>query len=139
MIIDILTLFPNMFASPFDESIIARARERKLVDINAINIRDFALDKHQQVDDYPYGGGAGMVMKVDVLSRAIESVKRGNSLVVYLSPQGKRLDQEKVARLAQQSHLILHWSINSWVIPQPVPNNSKKTLSSLKISVFKWL
>ncbi len=107
MIIDILTLFPNMFVSPFDESIIARARSRKLVDINAINIRNYALDKHQQVDDYPYGGGAGMVMKADVLSRAIESVKRENSLVVYLSPQGKRLDQENVVRLAGQSHLIL--------------------------------
>jgi len=107
MLIDILTLFPNMFVSPFDESIIARARSRKLVDINAINIRDYALDKHQQVDDYPYGGGAGMVMKADVVSRAIESVKRENSLVVYLSPQGKRLDQENVVRLAGQSHLIL--------------------------------
>jgi len=107
MIIDILTLFPNMFASPFDESIIARARSRNLVEINAINIRDYALDKHQQVDDYPYGGGAGMVMKVDVLSRAIESVKKENSLVIYLSPQGKRLDQENVVRLAGQSHLIL--------------------------------
>ena len=107
MIIDILTLFPNMFVSPFDESIIARARSRKLVDINTINIRDYALDKHQQVDDYPYGGGAGMVMKADVLSRAIESVKRENSLVVYLSPQGKRLDQENVVRLAGHSHLIL--------------------------------
>ena len=96
-----------MFVSPFDESIIARARSRKLVDINAINIRDYALDKHQQVDDYPYGGGAGMVMKADVVSRAIESVKRENSLVVYLSPQGKRLDQENVVRLAGQSHLIL--------------------------------
>lgn len=107
MIIDILTLFPNMFASPFDESIIARARGRQLVDINTINIRDYALDKHQQVDDYPYGGGAGMVMKVDVLSRAIESVKKADSLVVYLSPQGKRLDQENVTRLAGASHLIL--------------------------------
>jgi tRNA (guanine37-N1)-methyltransferase len=107
MIIDILTLFPDMFASPFDESIIARARSRKLVDINAINIRDYALDKHQQVDDYPYGGGAGMVMKADVLSQAIESVRRENSIVVYLSPQGKRLDQENIVRLSQASHLIL--------------------------------
>lgn len=107
MIIDILTLFPNMFASPFDESIIARARSRNLVDIKAINIRDYAQDKHQQVDDYPYGGGAGMVMKVDVLSRAIESVKKADSLVVYLSPQGKRLNQQHVARLAEASHLVL--------------------------------
>ncbi|MDD4171039.1 MAG: tRNA (guanosine(37)-N1)-methyltransferase TrmD [Syntrophomonas sp.] len=107
MVIDILTLFPNMFNSPFNESIIERARSRKLVEINPINIRDYALDKHQQVDDYPYGGGAGMVMKVDVLSRAIASVKREDSRLVYLSPQGQKLDQENVARLAQQPHLIL--------------------------------
>jgi len=107
MKIDILTLFPAMFTSPFDESIIERARSRNLVEINPINIRNYALDKHQQVDDYPYGGGAGMVMKVDVLSRAIESVKDTNSWIIYLSPQGKRLDQENVARLAQQKHLVL--------------------------------
>lgn len=107
MIIDILTLFPDMFNSPFNESIIDRARSRKLVEINPINIRDYALDKHQQVDDYPYGGGAGMVMKVDVLLRAIASVKREDSRLVYLSPQGQKLDQENVARLAQQPHLIL--------------------------------
>jgi tRNA (guanine37-N1)-methyltransferase len=107
MKIDILTLFPAMFASPFNESIIERARTRKLVEINTVNIRDYAMDKHQQVDDYPYGGGAGMVMKFDVLSRAIEGVKRDNSRFVYLSPQGKRLDQENVVRLARQEHLIL--------------------------------
>jgi len=107
MKIDILTLFPAMFTSPFDESIIERARSKNLVEINPINIRNYALDKHQQVDDYPYGGGAGMVMKVDVLSQAIESVKDTNSWIVYLSPQGKRLDQENVARLAQQEHLVL--------------------------------
>ena len=107
MIIDILTLFPDMFNSPFNESIIERARSRKLVEINPINIRDYAFDKHQQVDDYPYGGGAGMVMKVDVLLRAIASVKREDSRLVYLSPQGQKLDQENVARLAQQPHLIL--------------------------------
>lgn len=107
MIIDILTLFPNMFISPFAESIIARARNRNIVEINTINIRDYALDKHQQVDDYPYGGGAGMVMKVDVLSRAITSVKDPDSRLIYLSPQGKKLDQALAGRLARESHLIL--------------------------------
>lgn len=107
MIIDILTLFPNMFVSPFEESIIARARSRNLVEINPINIRAFALDKHQQVDDYPYGGGAGMVMKVDVLARAINSVKGPNSRLIYLSPQGKKMDQAVVSRLAHENHLIL--------------------------------
>jgi tRNA (guanine37-N1)-methyltransferase len=107
MKIDILTLFPAMFASPFSESIIERAQTRKLVGIDTVNIRDYTMDRHQQVDDYPYGGGAGMLMKYDVLSRAIESVKASNSQLVYLSPQGKRLDQEKVVQLAQQDHLIL--------------------------------
>jgi tRNA (guanine37-N1)-methyltransferase len=107
MKVDILTLFPDMFASPFNESIIERARSRKLVEINTVNIRDFALDKHQQVDDYPYGGGAGMVMKFDVLSRAITSLKRVNSQVIYLSPQGKPLTQANVIRIAREDHLIL--------------------------------
>jgi tRNA (guanine37-N1)-methyltransferase len=107
VIIDILTLFPNMFVSPFAESIVARARSRHLVEINTVDIRDYALDKHQQVDDYPYGGGAGMVMKVDVLSRAIASVTSPDSRLIYLSPQGKKLDQAQVGRLARESHLIL--------------------------------
>ncbi|MDD3365041.1 MAG: tRNA (guanosine(37)-N1)-methyltransferase TrmD [Syntrophomonas sp.] len=107
MKIDILTLFPAMFVSPFNESIIERARTRNLVEINTVNIRDYALGRHQQVDDYPYGGGAGMVMKFDVLSRSIESLKRANSRVVYLSPQGKPLNQDNVVRMAKQEHLIL--------------------------------
>ncbi|HNX91897.1 MAG TPA: tRNA (guanosine(37)-N1)-methyltransferase TrmD [Syntrophomonas sp.] len=107
MRIDILTLFPEMFSSPFNESIIGRARQNDLLQINTINIRDFALDKHQQVDDYPYGGGAGMVMKADVLARAIKSVKDVPARVVYLSPQGQRLDQKVVTRLAEEEHLIL--------------------------------
>ncbi|NLV20982.1 MAG: tRNA (guanosine(37)-N1)-methyltransferase TrmD [Syntrophomonadaceae bacterium] len=107
MRIDILTLFPDMFLSPFNESIIGRARQNDLLQINTVNIRDFARDKHQQVDDYPYGGGAGMVMKVDVLARAVESVKEPPGRVIYLSPQGKRLDQQTVTRLAGEEHLIL--------------------------------
>jgi tRNA (guanine37-N1)-methyltransferase len=107
MRIDILTLFPEMFLSPFNESIIGRARQNNLLQINTINIRDFALDKHQQADDYPYGGGVGMVMKADVLIRAIKSVKDLPGRVIYLSPQGQRLDQKVVTRLAGEKHLIL--------------------------------
>ncbi len=107
MKIDILTLFPAMFSGPFDESIIGRARDRKLMEINITNIRDYAMDKHQQVDDYPYGGGAGMVMKADVLSRAIDDVKKPGSHLVYLSPQGRTLNQGKVSDLAEIPHLIL--------------------------------
>jgi len=107
LIIDILTLFPAMFASPFEESIIARARHKGLVEINTINIRNHALDKHQQVDDYPFGGGAGMVMKADVLARAVAAAKTQASHLVYLSPQGKRLDQVQVMRLSRMEHLVL--------------------------------
>lgn len=107
MKIDILTLFPEMFASPFNESIIKRARDRELIKINTINIRDFTTDKHLQVDDYPYGGGAGMVMKADVVGRAIESSKTADSWLIYMSPQGKPLSQARVEELAKRKHLIL--------------------------------
>lgn len=107
MKIDILTLFPEMFESPFNESIIKRARERGLIEINTINIRDYALDRHQQVDDYPYGGGAGMVMKPDVLGRAIENVRREGSRVIYMSPAGKTLTQNKALEISAMKHLIL--------------------------------
>lgn len=107
MDIDILTLFPEMFCSPFDASIIKRAREKKLVNINVTNIRDFALDRHKQVDDYPYGGGAGMVMKPDILSKAIASVKRSDSWVIYMSPQGTPFTQKKAVDLADKKHLVV--------------------------------
>lgn len=107
MKVDILTLFPAMFTGPFEESIICRARQRGLLEINILNIRDYALDKHQQVDDYPYGGGAGMVMKADVLCGAIDAVKHPGAHLVYLSPQGPRLVQPTVVRLAEKPHLIL--------------------------------
>ncbi|HWQ75171.1 MAG TPA: tRNA (guanosine(37)-N1)-methyltransferase TrmD [Syntrophomonas sp.] len=107
MRIDILTLFPDMFISPFNESIIGRAVQNRLLQINTVNIRDFALDKHQQADDYPFGGGAGMVMKADVLIRSIRSVKGASGRVIYLSPQGRRLDQPTVRRLSAEEHLVL--------------------------------
>ncbi|HCF71795.1 MAG TPA: tRNA (guanosine(37)-N1)-methyltransferase TrmD [Syntrophomonas sp.] len=107
MKIDILTLFPDMFISPFNESIIKRARERELVTININNIRDFALDRHMQVDDYPYGGGAGMVMKPDVLSRAIDAVSQEDGHVIYMSPRGKYLTQSKAAELARVQNLVI--------------------------------
>jgi tRNA (guanine37-N1)-methyltransferase len=107
MKIDILTLFPDMFLSPFNESIIKRARERELVTININNIRDFALDRHMQVDDYPYGGGAGMVMKPDVLSRAIDAVSQEDCHIIYMSPRGKYLTQSKAAELAQVKNLVI--------------------------------
>ncbi|MGI6453078.1 MAG: tRNA (guanosine(37)-N1)-methyltransferase TrmD [Syntrophomonadaceae bacterium] len=107
MKIDILTLFPEMFSSPLNESIIKRAQEKGLLDINTVNIREYADNKHQQVDDYPYGGGAGMVMKPEVISAALEAYRGGNSRVIYLSPQGQLLNQAKIEELATNDHLIL--------------------------------
>jgi tRNA (guanine37-N1)-methyltransferase len=107
MRIDILTLFPDMFASPFGESILKRAQDRGLLSLNITNIRDFAQDRHMQVDDYPYGGGAGMVMKPDVLSRAIDAVSQEQSRIIYMSPRGQRLTQSKVMDLASEKHLLI--------------------------------
>lgn len=105
---DILTLFPEMFTGPLTTSIIGRARDRGLLTVELWNIRDYALDKHKIVDDTPYGGGAGMVLKPDVLVRAIEAVRgESNAPVVYLSPQGQVFNQQLAAELAKQPRLIL--------------------------------
>jgi tRNA (guanine37-N1)-methyltransferase len=106
---DILTLFPGMFSSPFQESILGRAIQKDLMDIRIINVRDFALDKHQVVDDTPYGGGQGMVMKVEPIARAVAWAKSEDpsAWTIYLTPQGKPFDQEKARDLSSRPHLIL--------------------------------
>ncbi len=106
MKIDILTLFPDMF-KPLTQSIIGKALEKSLIEINLINIRDFSKDKHKKVDDTPYGGGAGMVIKPDVVYDAFESIKGNNAKTIYLSPQGKVLNSSKVKELSKEKHLIL--------------------------------
>jgi len=103
---DVLTLFPEMF-EPLNSSIIGRAKEKNLIEINLINIRDFSKDKHKKVDDTPYGGGAGMVMMPDVVYDAYKSIKDENAKVIYMSPQGKKLTQKKVEELAKNKHLII--------------------------------
>ncbi len=103
---DVLTLFPEMF-EPVKQSIIGRATERNLIEINLVNIRDFSKDKHKKVDDTPYGGGAGMLMKPDVVYDAYNSVKSDNAKVVYMTPQGRTLNQAKVEELAKVEHLII--------------------------------
>ena len=104
---DVLTLFPEMF-NALNSSIIGRAKEKNLININLINIRDFSKDKHKKVDDTPYGGGAGMVMKPDCVYDAFCSIKnKDNAKVIYMSPQGKKLDQKKVEELANEEHLII--------------------------------
>lgn len=103
---DVLTLFPDMF-NVLNESIIGRAKEKGLIDVNLINIRYFSKDKHKKVDDTPYGGGAGMVLMPDVVYDAYNSVKSENAKVIYMSPQGQKLDQKKVEELSKYKHLIL--------------------------------
>ena len=114
---DVLTLFPEMF-NILNESIIGRAKEKGLINVNLINIRDFSKNKHKKVDDTPYGGGAGMVIQPDVVYDAYKSVisnlgntdnaeKSTRTRVIYMSPQGKKLNQQKVEELSKQEHLIL--------------------------------
>lgn len=106
MKIDVLTLFPESF-EPIKQSIIGRALDKKIIDINLINIRDFSKDKHKKVDDTPYGGGAGMVIRPDVVYDTYKSVYEKNAKTIYLTPQGKTLDQKKVQKLSKEQHLIL--------------------------------
>lgn len=108
MKIDILTLFPEMFTGPFEHSIVKRGQEHELVTIEFHQIRDFAEDKHKQVDDYPYGGGTGMVFKPEPVFRALDSIERlPGCCTVLLSPQGRRLTQNLVQELASRNQLIL--------------------------------
>lgn len=103
---DVLTLFPEMF-EPMKKSIIGRAMEKELIEINLINIRDFSKDKHKKVDDTPYGGGAGMVIRPDVVYDAYQSIGDKKAKVLYLTPQGNVLNQKKVEQLSKEQHLIL--------------------------------
>jgi tRNA (guanine37-N1)-methyltransferase len=109
MRVDILTLFPEAFAGPLDVSMIGRAREAGLLDLHLHNVRDWGTGRHRSVDDYPFGGGQGMVMRVDVLDEALMQVQALDSpgMVVYLSPQGRLLDDRLVRELAFEPRLIL--------------------------------
>lgn len=103
---DIFTLFPDMFQGPFSESILKRAQERGLLNIALHNIRDITTDRHHIVDDYPYGGGVGMVMKPDPIFAAIEAVHQGGP-VVYLTPQGRLFNQQIARELSQEARITL--------------------------------
>jgi tRNA (guanine37-N1)-methyltransferase len=109
MKIDILTLFPEMFSGPFDHSIIKRAQEKGLAEINIYNIRDWSTLKHKRVDDYPFGGGAGMVMMIEPVVRSIEALKEKTLYdeIIYLSPDGQLLDQGLANRLSLSGNLLL--------------------------------
>ncbi|GAC1635261.1 MAG: tRNA (guanosine(37)-N1)-methyltransferase TrmD [Ktedonobacteraceae bacterium] len=103
---DIFTLFPGMFQGPFTESILKRAQERGLLSIALHNIRDATTDKHSIVDDYPYGGGAGMVMKPEPIFAAVEAVHQGGPIIL-LTPRGRLFRQHIARELAQESHITL--------------------------------
>lgn len=105
--IDLLSLFPDYFDSPLSCSILKRGQEKGLIEINRIDIRDFAKGVHRKVDDRPYGGGPGMVMMPGPVSDAIQSVKKEDSKVIYLTPQGNKFDAKIAERLASYSHIIL--------------------------------
>jgi len=107
MKIDVLTLFPAMFAGPLDESIVKRAREAKLLELKIHNLRDWTHDRHKTVDDKPFGGGPGMLLKVEPLFEAIESLQREKTRVVLLSPAGRKFDQSMARELAQSEDLLL--------------------------------
>ena len=107
MRIDILTLFPEMFEGVLSASMLGRAQANGLLDIRVHNIRDYTDNKHRKADDYPFGGGAGMVMKPQPVFAAIEAVRRPGSRVVFLTPQGRRFEQADARRLAGESHLVL--------------------------------
>ncbi len=107
MRIDILTLFPEMFDGFLNTSIIKRARDNGNVTINVHNFRDYSTDKHNRVDDYPYGGGAGMVLMCEPIFRAIEDIKTDKSIVIMMSPSGKVFKQEVAKDLSKQEHIII--------------------------------
>lgn len=102
---DVMTLFPEMF-EPLKHSIIERASKANLININLVNMRDFSKDKNKRVDDTPYGGGAGMVIRADIVYNAYKSIKDDDAKLIFLSPQGKKLDQEKVQELSKEKHII---------------------------------
>jgi tRNA (guanine37-N1)-methyltransferase len=106
---DIITIFPGMFESPFNESILKRGHEKGLLEFRTHDLRDYSLNKHKKVDDYPFGGGVGLVMNVEPISRAIEAIKKEvpKARTLLMSPSGKPFNQEKARELSAESNLIL--------------------------------
>jgi len=109
MVFDILTIFPEIFRSPLSESLIKKALDKGVLKVRIWNLRDFTEDKHRTTDDYPYGGGAGMVMKADPIFRAVEEIKANNpdARTLLLTPQGERFHQGLARGLSEQKHWIL--------------------------------
>jgi tRNA (guanine37-N1)-methyltransferase len=104
---DILTLFPRIFEGPLDESILKRAREKGLVQIRVHNLRDFTHDKHHVVDDKPYGGGPGMLMKPEPIFEAVEKFRRTDSCIVLMTPQGASFTQQRAREFSKRPHVVI--------------------------------
>jgi tRNA (guanine37-N1)-methyltransferase len=107
MKVDIISLFPEMFLGPLNESILKRAQDRGLLDLNIHNLRDFTKDKHRVVDDRPFGGGPGMVLKPEPVFDAVESMRTEGTAVIMMAPSGKQFQQADGVRLSNSQHLIL--------------------------------
>ncbi len=109
MQLDIITIFPEMFKGPFDQSMIKRAQEKKLVKINIHDLRQWAEDKHKTVDDKPFGGGPGMVMRVDIIDKAIAAVRKKElkGKIILLTPQGKTFKQKKAEEMSRLEQIVL--------------------------------
>ncbi|MGH7942790.1 MAG: tRNA (guanosine(37)-N1)-methyltransferase TrmD [Limisphaerales bacterium] len=107
MKIDVLTLFPAMFTGPLDESIIKRARKNGLLELNVHDLRDWTHDRHRTVDDRPFGGGPGMLMKPEPVFEAVESLRRAGTKVILLSPSGRKFNQQIARELAKQNDLLM--------------------------------
>lgn len=107
MKIDILTLFPEMFKAVTDSSIIGRAKDREILNINLVNIRDFSEDKHNKADDTPFGGGPGMVMLAQPIFSALKSVNAEKKKILYMSPRGKVIEQQKIRELAATEEIVI--------------------------------
>ena len=126
---DVLTLFPEMF-EPVKQSILGRAEENKLIEVNLINIRDFSENKHKKVDDTPYGGGAGMVMQADVIYNAYKSIKKTNAKVIYMSPQGQVLNQKKEEGLSIGNYVLTGGELAAMVLIDSVSRYVDGVLSN---------
>jgi tRNA (guanine37-N1)-methyltransferase len=108
--VDIITIFPGMFTGPLTESLLGKARDKGLVDLRVHDLRDFSTDKHHTVDDRPFGGGAGMVLQAEPVYRALKKIqarRKGKPHVIFLSPQGRRLNQKVAQGLSEKSWLVL--------------------------------
>jgi len=104
---DVITLFPDMFGSPLNESILKRAIDEGIIEVGLHNLRDYTHDRHRVVDDAPYGGGSGMVMKAGPVVEAIESLKKEDTKVILMNPAGKRFKQSTAGRFSENKHLLI--------------------------------